>query len=227
MKLRDIILFENDKPITSQGTYGGEFKRSWTPSPKAIGRGKHSSVKPDPRNPDNVIKHNIRPYPLPDGADNDGFNVFITYLIDNNLTGNPHFPRVNTVKTLTDKTGSRIHKYNMEKLQPSWKLTPQEFHDFVNQNLVDGVLGLSEEEMEYVDDDFLNNAMGAFVGALANNLPYNKPLAKSTELDQAVKIMSRILKETDHLVLDLNDENIMWRRDGAGLTLVFADPFSM
>jgi hypothetical protein len=208
--------------------FNGTLKRKDTGyalSGKQLSNGSQASVKADPNDPHMIKKHNTKVYPeksiiqgfKPTRA-NDGFNDYIEYLINNNLTDNIHFPKVYNVKTIIDKNGDKIHTYTMERLIETDTLTVEQIEAFLENNL-------SEKWQDSVK--WTSHPIEYVVRLITNCIQGTRDMDEiftNKELISAISIIKQI-KNTISAQIDLSVHNIMWRRTPYGMILVFTDPF--
>lgn len=189
---------------------------------RALGVGSHASVKDHPTDPHMVKKHNNNPYGANTRRQYDGFNVFIQYLIDNNLTDNIHFPKVYDLKTINDRDGNRIHAYTMEKLVGFWNVGVDQVLSYFQNHFIPGVF---PEVPDYItkDDDKLRWFEKYVDDRMHKAIYTNAEIASTESLAEALKIVYKARRETG-AAPDLGTENLMWRRSASGLVLVINDP---
>jgi hypothetical protein len=170
-----------------------------------------------------IKKHNTKIFPeksrvLNRTRENDGFNDYIEYLINNNLTDNIHFPKIYNIKTITDKTDHKIHSYTIEKLIETEALSEPELDAFIENNLSEAWQGHLNWAVEPFRK-FIEILSDCIEGKRsASNILSNK------ELIDAVNILHQAKNELK-LENDLSVYNVMWRRTPYGMVLVFTDPF--
>lgn len=228
MRILDILTEELVTPTVTQKRYNGQFEPQFkakndSSKGKIIGQGTQASVKQDPTDPHMVRKHNIRPYSR-DGQQ-DGFNDFINFLINNEFLDNIHFPKVYDIKTIKDRYGRQIHTYRMERLIPHTELTDRELKAVAAANFKGMDLRWIEREKD--PDAFNRIAMEQIVVALGEAIGERDTKAIASEtLQQAVDITARGLRALGaNLDIDSHLNNVMFRRQSTGVVLVINDPF--
>jgi hypothetical protein len=165
----------------------------------------------------------------------DGYDVFIRYLIDHDID-NPHFPRVYNVKRITDKQGRHITKYDVEKLLPYQKLSPEELirvmqHTFeldYNEKLLlnDTIEDMRHDERYGSSIRKTKEKQEVLARQMSGLLDINDTSnIRLDSLKEAVEMILKIQKEME-LMEDLHLDNIMYRRTGQGIQFVLNDPFS-
>lgn len=220
-------------PEMVQKKYSGEFRgrsrHDISSRKKELGRGTQASAKNDPNDPHMVKKHNIRPYDLDHRRD--GFNHFINYLIQHDLTDNIHFPRVYNIKEITDKNDYVIYTYTIEKLIPYEKASLRELTSFVEHNfsknwyLAIMANGLKEEEdgSSHINLKKLSDVVASHIyKTVSGGLDMDEVL-RSESLIDALTITRKIGRDMG-MPSDLHAGNLMWRRTSTGLTLIINDP---
>lgn len=190
--------------------------------PNYLGSGGSSIAKNHP-DPHMVKKYNHQVFGGIHGrTDGDGFNKFIEYLIDHDID-NIHFPRVYNVKKIVDKDDGYIHTYTMEKLVNYYAddLTPEQFEAFLEHNVslpVRRAFHLVRPMKNDGGDKF--SRLDLLARMLSTKVSTGDMGGILTEpLREAMTLLSRMGGE-----LDIHGDNLMWRRGGQGMTLVFLDP---
>lgn len=228
MRITDLLeelIDSSKKEKTYKGTLSLDRFKPRKTSSDTIAHGSHATVKADKNDPHMVVKHNTRAYKAnPTEKDlhfgnynNDGFNEFIEYIINNNLTDNIHFPKVYNITTITDKDGSRVHKYTMERLVNDLDVD-EKLRDASIESLV------TEEyfkSLEWHDNPFI-----AFCKSMEHYVRGNRDLdfITSESLIEALKIVRQAALKIGKNRLDMHAGNFMWRRTSFGLILVITDP---
>lgn len=224
MKIQD-LLEDLVNATIDRKKYNGTLKTkndSLIRSNKELGNGSQASVKHDPNDPHMVKKHNTKVYPSKPawefGQTNDGYNKYIEFLINNNLTDNIHFPKVYNVKTIVDKDENKIHTYTMEKLVESEHLSEEEVNAFIEHNLIGRWKIKLLDEYNALEDtcSLISNCICGYSEALT--------FFSNEELIEAIKTLTKV-KAAIAGQIDLSSYNIMWRRTPHGMILVFTDPF--
>lgn len=217
-------------PEISRKSFGGKFS-SYSKNQnlisstkkKSIGVGTQARVKNDPMDPHMVKKHNTRPYNATHGKGNDGFNIFIDYLITNDLTDNIHFPKVYNIKTITDRDGSFIHTYTMEKLVEFSAVGADQIVSYMDNNLNPDLIGTMPEWI--VDEDAKLRWLEPRIERVIDRaVSLNADVASTETLSEAFNIVYKASRELN-IDSDLHIGNMMWRRSSTGLTLIINDPF--
>lgn len=180
-----------------------------------VGGGRHgnfSVVKHDKHDPHMVNKfsHRGRETFVAD----EGFKAFIQFLINNKFTDNIHMPRVYELTTITDARGDQvIDQYKIEKLIPMDEIRREELLRYADQ-----MMGL--------DDEFVRGFTGtdkAIAYAIYEAVDERTAKFPLESLNEACEIVAKALKFTGKNN-DITDFNLMFRRTGNGLQLVFSDP---
>jgi hypothetical protein len=127
-------------------------------------------------------------------------NAFKYYVDMIKESKNRHFPKINDVKTI--KVGNtEYHTYLIEKLYQAPKIVKSYIHFFM---FCRG--DFDEELRRHPNDSSMINAKRYF--------------EKHKELQRALKL---VIKNKSRFFMDVNDENVMQRKDG---TIVITDPYS-
>lgn len=205
-------------------------KRKWgSEHPKELGRGAYSIASTDPNDPHMIRKHHTSPL----AARFDPFLDWVKFLIDNNHLNNPHFPKFYNIQKITDKHGSYIYSFTMEKLQSLtdkninteilYAIAERDFTDpdyiFENVSRVDSVESIAYEVASKMGNTMENAVMRDKVSDI-----------KSESLLEALTIVKEYYDANADVIEDLRADihggNIMYRRGPHGFTLVITDPFS-
>jgi len=220
MKILDLLEKLIDPNVESK-KFGGTlkhrdiFRRSRYNNKKEIGKGTHSSVKDDPRDPHMVVKNNTQPYSSE--RSKDGFAKFVEFLIDSDLLDNIHFPKVYNIKRITDQDRNFIYAYRLEKLYDMDILSLEELNairethlkdipEFTSKgNGIEDIAAMTGEALSYGDFSYLR-------GSYAKDLKLLHDWFKENQIKLG-------LKE------DLIYKNIMVRKTPYGNQLVLSDPF--
>lgn len=196
--------------------FSGAFKRhsdSAPPSAKELGHGFFSSVKNDPNDPHMVKKHGIKP------SAEDAYNVFIEYLIDNDLMDNIHFPKVYDITKIQDRNGHTIHTYKIEKLINFNDASTKEAEAFIHRSFDDRAT-----EMMARNNYGLLSAITMFFEDCLMDHPEYVGMITDDSLKEALRVIKAIEGQDRHIFSDIKSDNMMWRRTPHGLVLVFIDP---
>ena len=207
------------------GTLQGKDTR-YAKSKKQLSNGSQASVKADPNDPHMIKKHNTKVFPEIKKATgygrpartNDGFNEYIEYLINHQLTDNIHFPKIYNIKTIIDKDNRKIHSYTMERLIETFELSEDEINAFIEKTVSEDWMGYIEPGKDGLDD---------VIPLIRKCLDITKrpsDIFIDEEFIKAIDILNKV-KSAIHGKDDLSVYNIMWRRTPYGVILVFTDPF--
>lgn len=223
MKILPLLekLYDTDQ---SEQQYKGRLRKSRErDSSKLLGRGGHGAVS-STTDPHMVRKHNIQPYGKTGAAGADGYNKFIELLISQEID-NPHFPRVYNIKKITDANGNHIHTYQIEKLEEFYEnVTPDLLNAFMEHNLTEKAradFGLTRDVTKPQDVDYRLDMIARMMSEWVMEGSTRPLLMKS--MQDAVHVLHWMYNKIG--MLDMFGANLMWRRSGTGLTLVFNDPF--
>lgn len=221
MKIEDILNEELINPEQTEKSYHGNFKRNFKiPSKPNLGAGARSKVKADPTDPHMAIKFTKNPLQ----KENEGFDrypEFIKYLITHKIE-NPHFPKVYKMSKISDKNQRFIYTYRLEKLIPIDQISEEEFSAFIQKTFTEN----SEHYNTLMDDNQPFDHKLTMLGVIFNHIITYGDSEHSIlqeSLSEALQILKKILIDLN-ATSDVYYKNIMWRRGGQGLTVVFIDP---
>lgn len=169
-------------------------------------RGNFSVVKPDPTDP-HMVRKSSRQSKGPEYAD-EGFKAFISYLVKNKIE-NIHFPRVYDVKTIKGSDGYVVDTFRTEKLINYKDIPDDELDAYASR-----MMGTEDSSFYQLSSLILGKCEGRFAA-----LPFTEQ-----SLDDACKIVYKILSETPGAENDAGTFNLMFRRTPQGLQLVINDP---
>lgn len=206
--------------VKTQKNYSGAFGRkpyNYNTEKKALGSGNFSSVKPDPHDPHLVKKHSKRVE-----SSEDGYNIFIEYLINNNLMDNIHFPKIYNITNIKDKYGHSIHTYKLEKLIPFTDANSKELEAFMHKTFREDIIKHMIKQATMV------GLRTPIVDAINDYLSWIAPLDSILDdsFVEAIKIIRTIESKNESSWIDNKSDNMMWRRTPHGLILVFTDPIA-
>lgn len=154
------------------------------------------------------------------------YDIFAKWVVSNeNVRQNPHFPRIYVVDTKQANgegyTARTLIDYKIEKLTPMDKLSPEEVRAIMDTHFAP--VGMSREE--YNDYEFTYNDIAIFTFEYIHSGESSEDIAPVGKFRQACDMLENFLYEEPRgLIYDLHWENIMVRRTGRGLQLVFTDP---
>lgn len=220
MKIQNLLEIIDTKVSTKK--YSGRLREP-ADSQDRPRSGAFSTVKPD-KDPHTVIKHNHTPT-QEDYKYKDAYEHFVKWLIENKIY-NVHFPRIYDVTKIKDSAGDYIYKYQVEALLNYKELDLEELHHVFDLNF----------DMDSMDDlnwtDLDARELTSNVGAECVNVILGRvdsSFVKNPELLNALKLLrdfSEWAYQSDKRInWDLaNAGNIMFRRTGQGLQIVFSDP---
>ncbi len=164
----------------------------------------------------------------------DGYDVFIRYLIDNDIE-NPYFPNVYNITKIDDNTGKHITTYKVEKLLKYSQVTIEDLLTILNVSFIhdeyttNTIAAMEANIKSYEEDEwFYNSKLQDLSSMIANRVEhglYAPSTIRSEPLKKALKILNTIRAEKS-LKVDIHQENVMYRRTGKGVQLVINDPFS-
>lgn len=194
------------------------FKKMYgkTKDPRSIDSGNFSYVKKD-NDPHMVVKTSRTPL----DAEEDGYWVYIDYIIKHKLWENTYFPRVYINKNIKDSDNNSMRRIKMEKLFKFSSINSKELLFLENK-----VFG-SALEIDPDDSNDKGSHLFEFAKQVSKDI-YNGVSSsekKDSNYIEAVTIIGNIMKNKN-LALDLHDDNLMIRRSNSGVQLVITDPFS-
>lgn len=151
----------------------------------------------------------------------DAYYEFITYIIENKLQDNPHFPRIYNVKKIQNKYNQSVYSFEIEKLIPLKSISDDELLSWLHNNIHNNFY---VENYKYKHSDIINIITETVSIAIEYVDKADKIILDQT-LINACKILNKIENELN-LSFDLHDGNFMFRRTSFGLQLVITDPFT-
>ena len=185
------------------------------PQEDAIGKGRYSTVRNDPKDPHMVTKKTKYDKEETQYHNKDLYPQFIEALINSDQKMNPYFPRVYGMKAYTDKSGNKLHKFNMEKLNDLSELSKEEF-----DHVLDLIMDENIKKAYHISGP---GYLAWFIVEAIKSSSVRKEI-KDRNLYNALSFLSKFLKKQWHL--DLHANNMMFRRTPYGAQLVITDPFS-
>lgn len=224
MKIRDLLEAQFNTEVKPDKRYHGRLRSDGRSEDQAATGPAFSKVKDIKNEPHMVRKYNHHPMdPNARKRRNlDGFNFFITQLIERQETDNIHFPRVYSVQKITDNDGKFIHTYDVEKLLPGFKIPTAELLKICTESF-----GEDDDTGEYTDDDLQEIILGKIIYAVTTQ-DYGD--IKSETLLEALRILHDIVKDAVKLKrghnFDLHMDNVMYRKTPYGTQLVINDPIA-
>lgn len=209
--------------------YNGTFRTKYGQKhdPTLLGTGYYSNVRKDKTSPHQVVKNSSSP------SSGDKFQYFARYIAEpgKGRMDNVHIPKIYAIGKYTDKNGSTIQKYKMERLRPLHELSHEEVRVMM-ESLFDVESDPFIESMERYSeatDNPVERLMGSyrmlsfFIKRAALSGDYS--FIASDELIAAIGIIRKVLDKTAGYP-DIHDENVMFRRTSVGPQLVISDPIS-
>lgn len=143
----------------------------------------------------------------------DGGTIWLKYVSEHpELQNNPFVPKV------LEKQKGDIVTYQVEKL------IPFNVHDIIgNEALMNAKLSQYFNQPELKSDITRKRLMLRYIGYIFNMKEYE--IAKDQQLVQVAKHLHNFVEQNKgKYVIDLGDENIMWRMTQHGPQLVIVDP---
>lgn len=189
-----------------------------------IRQSEFSVVTHKENDPHMVRKHNYRPMD-PKASRRfrtDGFNFFVQELINRDAMDNIYFPKVYSMKKISDDSNQYIHTYKTEKLYDMKQLSREEL-----LKICEEIFGPDDMSNDFDENDLISIIAGKIEYALIN---YDYSDIKSDELINALQILAGIAKDAikspEKYRLDVHTQNIMARRTPYGPQLVINDPLA-
>jgi hypothetical protein len=188
-----------------------------------MGKGFFSVARPD-RDP-----HMIKKYKYRMGA-KDPYDAYINYIIDDNLTSNPCFPRIYNIKKITDSDGNVTHKYTVEKLISGEEVSNEELESVMDRIFTEEVKadiieyastdsrGKVRENPEF-HDGIASRLNGCLRGFQLNGTIIDENMTK------AIIAIRKMVRDGVGMV-DLHSDNLMYRRTKYGVQPVLSDPIA-
>jgi hypothetical protein len=224
MKIQTIL--EDIIPTRQNVTLNRNLDGDKVPDPRnKIGSGHFSVARPD-RDPHMIKKYNHN------FEDHDPFNDYVEYIVEHKLTGNPYFPRVYNIKTVSDPNGQQSHKYTIEKLISAKELEPEEVSTLIERTFTDMVAkDIIETSSEPDNIRFYHNSEtyslhSTWVQNIHSAIEYGDTSNITDEnLSEAVKVIHDMIKNLK-FANDLHANNVMYRRTKYGVQPVISDPLA-
>lgn len=192
---------------------------------KAIDAGTSSIVIPDKNDPSMVKKRSTGFNRT--SKKEDGFKTYAEYIIKHKLgESNPYFPRIYVMKNFSDKNGTEMQQYKIEKLIPYYEVSLEEILAFLNK-----IADISEEWLQHIDmgdSSRLHNRLTWFIkDKIINNTEsfYNGRIILKDPLLNDVREHFKTLIKNGLVLNDFSGKNCMYRRTPHGLQFVINDPF--
>lgn len=227
MKILDLL--ETIQTDIVDKNYNGKFRTNWGQKhdPTLLGTGYYSNVRKDKTSPHQVVKNSSSP------SSGDKFQYFARYIAEpgKGRMDNVHIPKIYAIGNYTDKNGSTIQKYKMERLRPLHELSREEVQvmmeslfDLESEEFIQSMQEYSEATdypIKHLMTDY--RMLSFFIKKCAMDGDYDG--IASSELIDAIKIVREVVKKTAGYP-DIHDENVMFRRTSVGPQLVISDPIS-
>lgn len=213
-------LLELVEPTLTRKNTNLRFRAGNDNDDTALGQGNYSTVKNDRNDPHMVRKHHHTPV---DDRVDDGYVDFVNYLIKNKIQ-DVNLPRIYDIKEITDPSGQKIYKYQIEKLNSIKDISLKELQALINRS-IDANYHVDTIKNE---DTYKRELLRQFGRDLENCLKasdYSR--IKDEELIKTLQTIKDYTETKEDTWLDMgNAGNLMFRRGPTGLQLVIADPFA-
>ena len=208
-----------------------------TPKKGRIGRGAFFDVEDDERDDHVVIKKSrFATDRYTPEHETDAFDAFVELIIEHDMTSNIHFPRI-YAKTTNVDSGKKAHReYSIERLTPHGVIGKKHLiiaykqlyaNELQAEKDLSEVIKSEEPDWPYTIEDAMTEAMGYRVEDMISG---STPISTySVELDSAIEFLRMCYTDSKYsgqLYLDLQPDNIMFRRTPYGYQIVFNDPFA-
>lgn len=179
-----------------------------------IGDGFHSGVYTNKDDPHTVIKasHNKSE---DEKSTEDGYWFYINTVVEYKLaTKNPHFPRV----------------YKIDKKNKSCEVERLvSYKDLDDKLLLDymfSVIKYDETQYDFVGKGSVAEKANLFVLSMAQSVvTKNYSAIRLPSLKAALQVIGQMEELNPKIILDFSLDNVMFRRTGLGIEVVFSDPF--
>lgn len=154
------------------------------------------------------------------------YDIFAKWVTSNEkVRQNPHFPRIYVMNAKQEDGESGTQKllidYKIEKLVPMDKLSSEEIRAIMDTHFAPRDMSVED----FNDYEFTYNDIAFFTFEYIHSGESSEDIAPVGKFRQACDMLENFLyEEPMGLVYDLHWENIMVRRTGTGLQLVFTDP---
>jgi hypothetical protein len=217
-------LFEllNEAPPTIKRSYGAMPQK---PLVLPLGAGAYAEVMGHDDNPHQVMKLSRRQI---HSSGKDGYDYFIIALAESDMHDNPYFPRIESMRTITDKYDNTGYQVRMERLTSIKELTEEQAESIVRKSLTPdyikqqitrqqkntgGWLWLRIlQEWLYHVSDYSIRVPADFLRTVADE-----------DLQQALLFANKLAEDGGY-ILDLQPFNFMARQSPYGTQLVITDP---
>lgn len=226
MKILDVLNEQIDTKVTDHTT-GLNLKvphLDRRERERVLGRGIANVVLKNKRDPHTVLRHNSNL----ENTSQDSSNVYYQWLVDTRAyNDNPYFPRIYDKTIISDKTGKKLIKHEIEKLK-SIESLPIETIRGLTRNLFDDkainqILRHTAGRQSWQEmDDYeraliilLNGIEEVFHGSLSS---------QDDNLNAALKTANELSHKNFFSGSDLHRGNVMVRLTPHGPQLVLTDP---
>ena len=162
----------------------------------------------------------------------DGYEAFIEALAtDAEMHENPHFPRVQTVRNVRDRSrAERKYMVRMERLYSLNNLSEEEYKVMVKNTFNDSYIYQVQRDLpEWKHDNKWRAVYLTWLEDSFTSSYYIPKKAYAPIKDYSLRVaLDKIIKIADDnsLRLDLHSQNIMFRKTQYGPVLVITDPLS-
>lgn len=213
-------LLELVEPTLTRKNTNLRFRAGNDDDDSALGQGNYSTVKNDRSDPHMVRKHHHTPI---DGRVDDGYVDFVNYLIKNKAQA-VNLPRIYDIKEITDRSGQKIYKYQLEKLNSYNDISLEELQALINRS-IDAEYEVEDSVNEGGNKRHLLRQFGRDLEKCLLSGDYSR--IRDEELIKTLQTIAKYLETKKDAWLDMgNSGNLMFRRGPTGLQLVLADPFA-
>lgn len=216
------------KPFGSPNPVRNTSLDNGVPEKSGVRAGMFNQVKPHPKEPARVIKRSKQPVDDKKSSyRGDLFYEFVKFLSENDGFSNSHFPRVFNVKTIKDRDGKKVFKYDVEKLNEITDLSANQLA-YVSKNILGSTFDSPKDfafALAQLIADYVNKGKRSSLDAIKN-----KSVRTAVELIR--EFVREFNMEIDYgssdrqAIADRSWANIMLRSTGESPTIVLADPVS-
>lgn len=194
-----------------------------TPPKREIGRGISNVVLANKRDPHTIIRHNSNVvHPSIDSS-----NVYYNWLAKSKVFNeNPFFPRIYEKVTVSDRSGRKLIKYEIEKLSPIEILDIAAMRGLTNrlfdQTTITRILRFTASRSSWADMDDEERALIILLNCL-EDVFFGNP-SSDENLNDAMKTIKELSEQNPVTGSDLHRGNVMVRLTPHGPQLVLTDP---
>lgn len=218
MRLHELL---TEAPPVLKRSKGSQTQRPALPT---IGQGAFARVLGHKDNPHEVMKLS---HQSQHPRSRDGYEAFVKALAESDMHENPYFPRIQTMRTITDEYGKVAYQVRMERLTSLKDITEEQAESIVRKALTPAFIKASIIEQRGWSGGWLWERILLEWTMKASNHSKRLPAdfirtAADNDLKEALMFISELAD--GNYLLDLQTFNFMVRQSPYGAQLVITDP---